>query len=666
MKLVRKAGHQEATGGDGDNEIKKARIEGQARAPEFEVKEDPETMKRFTIPGMVERVVLNHEILPEGECGFVSNRFKERPRLGHILVASGALSAEMLGAALQHQKKKGLRLGEALIELNFITEEVMRQTLCTQLNIPFINFDNISVDRSLSKLINKNYAQRHRIVPIAKMGRTMTLVMDDPTEMELIEELEAFTGFTINVVTSTRGAIVDAYQRLYEGAGGTEIRFGLQVIDEEASDALPVSKYLDSQESRRADSLVTQVISMALRNGASDIHIETTDRRVFTRFRIDGVLQELYLGSMEEEINRFRREIISRIKILGKLDISEKRRPQDGSFRARILRNGKEARVDFRISIIPGYYGENVVLRILDSRHAPKSIDELGFSERMSHTLRRLLTRNTGILLATGPTGSGKSTTLYGALMTVYRPGIKILTAEDPIEYVYDKITQCEVNPKIDNTFAKFIRAFLRQDPEIIMVGEIRDPETAEMAFRAAQTGHLVLSTLHTNDAVSSVTRLRDLQIDPSLIASCLLGVLSQRLVRQVCPHCKIIHEPAQELLREFFDVPMPDMRWFKGRGCGSCNHTGYSGRVAVAELWTPSDEDVILINKGSDIEQLRRSACRSSISMAEDVAGKLRKGKTNIEELIRTLPFSTIRQFRRLVADHPEMISEAECLKCL
>jgi type IV pilus assembly protein PilB len=186
------------------------------------------------------------------------------------------------------------------------------------------------------------------------------------------------------------------------------------------------------------------------------------------------------------------------------------------------------------------------------------------------------------------------------------------------------------------------------------------------MAFRAAQTGHLVLSTLHTNDAVSSVTRLRDLQIDPSLIASCLLGVLSQRLVRQVCPHCKIIHEPSQELLREFFDVPMPDMRWFKGRGCGSCNHTGYSGRVAVAELWTPSDEDVILINKGSDIEQLRRSACRSSISMAEDVAGKLRKGKTNIEELIRTLPFSTIRQFRRLVADHPEMMSDAECLKCL
>jgi type IV pilus assembly protein PilB len=606
------------------------------------------------LPGTSEqvgRIVLEHEVFSEEAMSHVSSGFQERPRLGNLLVRSGVLSNEMLQISLGHQKTSGLRLGESLVELNFVTEEMMRQTLCTQLKIPFINFDNIQVDRTLSKVINRNYAQRHRIVPIAKVGNNLTLVMDDPTQKELVEELEAFTGFTVNVVTSTRAGIVDAFSRLYENREPGGIHLGLQVIDEEGADLEKVSKYLSSQQDRRADKLVTQLISIALRNGSSDIHLETTDRRIFIRFRIDGVLQELYLGPLEDEVNRLRREVVSRIKILGKLDIAERRRPQDGSFRARIVKNGEEANVDFRVSIVPGYYGENVVLRVLDARKAPKSLDELGFSERIHVTMNRLLGRNTGILLATGPTGSGKSTTLYGALMTAYRPGIKILTAEEPIEYVYDKITQCEVNPKIDNTFAKYIRAFLRQDPEVIMVGEIRDSETAEMAFRAAQTGHLVLSTLHTNDSISSVTRLLDLGVDPSLVASCLLGVLSQRLVRQICPSCKMNYVPAEEIVREFFHVPPTDMAWFKGRGCAQCNHTGYRGRVALAELWTPSDEDVILINKGVGVDELRKSANGSTILMAEEAAEKLLAGQTNLEELIRTLPFSAIQQFRRLVS---------------
>jgi type IV pilus assembly protein PilB len=423
----------------------------------------------------------------------------------------------------------------------------------------------------------------------------------------------------------------------------------LQLFQETDSEASKDSKYLESHELRRADALVTQLISVGLRNGASDVHIETTDRRLDVRFRVDGVLQEIYLGSLGDELNRLRREVVSRIKILGNLDIAERRRPQDGSFRARLMRAGQEVKIDFRISIIPGYFGENVVLRVLDSRRAPKSIDELGFSSRINATFHGLLKRNTGILLVTGPTGSGKSTTLYGALMTCYRPGLKILTAEDPIEYVYDKITQCEVNPKIGNTFAKYIRAFLRQDPEIIMVGEIRDSETAEMAFRAAQTGHLVLSTLHTNDAVGSVTRLFDLDVDPSLIASCLLGVVSQRLVRKVCSNCETQYKPSAELIKEFFDVPPPRVRWTKGKGCTRCNHTGYKGRLAVAELWTPSDKDIILINKRKDIEDLRNSSYQTTLSMSEDVLEKLVAGKTNLEELIRTLPSSNISQFRRM-----------------
>ena len=581
----------------------------------------------------------------------VSGLFEERPRLGDVLIRSGVVTKDLINLGLNHQKHKGLRLGEALVEQNVITEDVMRQALCQQLNVPFVEMRNLSVDPGLSRLINRNYAQKHRIVPIAKLGRTLTLVMDDPTDTVLIDELQAITGYTVNVVTSTRAGIMDAFARVYEKAEVAELESRLQLIQEESAETGDDSKYIESYELRRADTLVTQLISVGLNNGASDIHFEITDRRVHTRFRIDGVLQELFLGSLEDELNRLKREVVSRVKILGSLDIAEKRRPQDGSFRARLKKDGAEVKIDFRISIVPGYYGENVVLRVLDARKAPKSINDLGFSGKISRTMNRLLKRNTGIILVTGPTGSGKSTTLYGALMSCYRPGIKILTAEDPIEYVYDKITQCEVNPKIDNTFAKFIRSFLRHDPEIIMVGEIRDSETAEMAFRAAQTGHLVLSTLHTNDAVSSITRLLDLGVDPSLIASCLLGVLSQRLIREVCPHCKNQYRPSDELLNEFFDVPPRSIPWFRGKGCTRCNYTGYNGRMAVAELWTPSDRDIILINKRAGIDDLRRSSYKSTTFMAEDAMEKLRSGKTDLEELIRTLPFSGVSQFRGLGA---------------
>ena len=612
-----------------------------------------ETQDKLKTYKPVGQILVEQGAITQKQLNHILDLHSKRPRLGEILLRSRVITKELLETALEHHQKTGVRLGEAIVELNFLSEEQMRQALCIQLNVPFVNFDNLTIDRSLARLINKNFAQKHRIVPVAKMGQTLTLAMDDPTETDLIRELQGITGLSINVVTSTRAAILDAFSRLYEDSRASAAELGVQLIEEEIPDS-ERSKYLDSHQSRRADTLVGKIISMALNNSSSDIHLETTDRRIFTRFRIDGVLQELYLGSLEEELNRLRREVVSRIKILGKLDIAERRRPQDGSFRARLVKEAQEVKIDFRISIVPGYYGENVVLRILDARNAPKSIEELGFFSRITDTFEQLLRRNTGILLVTGPTGSGKSTTLYGGLMTSYRPGIKILTAEDPIEYVYDKITQCEVNPKIGNTFAKFIRAFLRQDPEIIMVGEIRDSETAEMAFRAAQTGHLVLSTLHTNDAVSSITRLLDLDVDPSLIASCLLGVLSQRLVRQVCSFCRVEYMPSPELLKEFFDTPPADVVWYKGQGCSHCNHTGYSGRIAVAELWTPSQDDIILINKGVNIDQLRASSQNSTVFMAEDAMEKLRNGRTNLEELIRTLPFSNIYDFRKLGSPTP------------
>jgi len=475
------------------------------------------------------------------------------------------------------------------------------------------------------------------------------LAMDDPTTIWLVEELESMTGMTLNVVTSTRSAIRDAFARLYEDKKVIHEDPGLEMVEENTQNAAESNSSLEIQEFKRADTIVSQLISLGLGYGASDIHLESLDRQMIIRFRIDGVLKEPYMENLQEELNRNQREVISRIKIIGKLDITERRRPQDGSFRARIKKGGESLNVDFRISIVPGYYGENIVIRILDARNAPKSFQQLGFSPKITEKFHQLLRRNEGLLLITGPTGSGKSTTLYGALMTLYRPGIKILTAENPIEYVYENITQCEVNEKIGNTFASYIRAFLRQDPEVIMVGEIRDPEAAQMALRAAQTGHMVLSTLHTNDTLSSIMRLFGLGVDPSLIAACLIGVISQRLVRQICPKCKKEHMPSDELLREFFPDSLPDIKWFMGQKCSFCNYTGYKGRIAVSQLWTPSDNDIILINKGMLNDELRVSSDQNTIFMVEDAFWLLQEGRTNLEELIRTLPYSCIYQFRKL-----------------
>ncbi|MDY6857344.1 MAG: GspE/PulE family protein [Thermodesulfobacteriota bacterium] len=597
------------------------------------------------------QILVDKKAITQRQLSFLLDHYRKRLKLGDVLLRLGAISDEGLEAALDYQKETGIRLGEALIELNLLTEKDMKQSLCTQLNIPFINLDSIIIDQSLERLINRRYAFKNQIVPIAKMGESLTIAMDDPTDLSLIEELEAATGLTINVVTSTRVAIQDAFARLYDEVDHTKQDIALELFEEDIDEPLQNSKYIESQQARKADMIVSEVINTGIKKSASDIHIEALDQRVTIRFRIDGVLHDLNLTGLQESINRNRKEIISRIKILAKLDIAERRRPQDGSFRACIIKDGKATKVDFRISIVPGYYGENAVIRILDARKAPTSIEQLGFSQRINDSLSSLMMRNAGIILATGPTGSGKSTTLYGMLMTLYRPGIKILTAEDPIEYVYDGITQCEVNTRIGNTFAKYIRAFLRQDPEVIMIGEIRDSETAEMAFRAAQTGHIVLSTLHTNDAISSIVRLLDLKVDPSLIGSCLMGVISQRLVRQVCWKCKAEYLPSKELLKEFFDDPPTDIKWQKGQKCSHCNHTGYSGRFAVLELWTPSDRDILLINKGASIDELRESSIENTLFMSQDAIEKVREGKTNLEELIRTLPYSSIYQFRRFIA---------------
>jgi type IV pilus assembly protein PilB len=343
------------------------------------------------------------------------------------------------------------------------------------------------------------------------------------------------------------------------------------------------------------------------------------------------------------------REIASRIKILAKLDIAERRRPQDGSFQVSVASGGGTPNnVDLRVSVLPSHYGESVVIRILDRSRAPKSIVEIDLSPPVAAGIERALTRTTGIFLVTGPTGSGKSTTLYACLMRLHKPELRILTAEDPVEYVYDGLSQCEVSVDIGNTFATYLRSFLRHDPEVIMVGEIRDELTAEMAFRAAQTGHLLLSTLHTNSAIAALPRLLDLKIDPSLIASSLIGVISQRLVRKVCASCRQEYQPPANVIDLLFDAPPRDLTFHRGAGCPVCDFTGFKGRVMLADLWLPDDEDLLLITRRAPFDEVRQSAGRTTFSMAMDAHERLKSGWTTPEELLRVLPYDAVAEHRR------------------
>jgi type II secretory ATPase GspE/PulE/Tfp pilus assembly ATPase PilB-like protein len=395
---------------------------------------------------------------------------------------------------------------------------------------------------------------------------------------------------------------------------------------------------------------VRKLLRVAIDRSASDIHLETINNRLQVRFRIDGMLQHFNLGTLGDDLSRQRGEVLSRIKILATMDIAERRRPQDGSFRARVESDGRVVPMDFRVSVIPSYYGENAVVRILDPRGAPESLATLKMAQPVTERLERLIHASAGMLLVTGPTGSGKSTSLFAIMRSIYRPEIKIVTAEDPIEYVCAQFCQHEVDERIGNTFATYTRSFLRHDPEVIMLGEIRDAVTAELAFRAAQTGHLVLSTLHTNDALSAVTRLKDLGVDNTVCTSSLLGVVAQRLVREICWNCKEESAPDANLLRVAFDTVPTQLRWYHGAGCATCHQTGYKRRLAITELWTPSLDDVLLINQDAPFEAITASARTSTYTMATDAVAKLREGRTTLEELLRVMPPSALRELRGMV----------------
>ncbi|MCA9728416.1 MAG: Flp pilus assembly complex ATPase component TadA [Candidatus Eisenbacteria bacterium] len=419
---------------------------------------------------------------------------------------------------------------------------------------------------------------------------------------------------------------------------------GIEVLETDVAETRDLGH--SSKDSPVVETIVQTIISRALALGASDIHLEKTVNGAALRLRVDGVLHRYRLGQLDDSFHNSYRSVVARLKVMCEMDITEKRRPQDASFRMLIRRDGKLSNVDFRVSTVPSRFGEGMVIRVLDHKKAPKSLEALGLSPGICDQFKSLIKRPTGIILVTGPTGSGKSTTLYAAVRTLYDPKIKILTAEDPIEYTHPGICQTEVNTAIGNTFAHFLRSFLRQDPDVIMVGEIRDGETAEMALRAAQTGHLLLSTLHTINATGAVQRLEHIGMEPNSIASTLNGVLAQRLIRKNCSRCVDVIDPPLEIAKEWFRE-IPDIQWRAGKGCSACNHTGFSGRAAVNELWIPSAQEGILINKQVDPDELRQAALTHTLSLAEDALLKVFLGLSTLEEALRVVPFEDVARLR-------------------
>ena len=592
-------------------------------------------------------ILVTQNIITRDQLVSVLERHRRSSKLGDLLLRSRELSAEQLETALAEQRRSGQALGEVLIRLGLVSEERMRKALCRQLHIQFFVLDAIIIDPTLRNFVNEKFAMKHRIVPLARVGNVLVVAMDDPTQTWILDDLQRSTGLKIEMITSNSAQITRALERLYRVDVTPSLDSGttVDVIGEDADADMyggSVAHQMDS-----ADEIVRKLLRVAVDRGASDIHLETVSSRLQARFRIDGMLQHFNLGTLGDDLSRQRGEVLSRIKILATLDIAERRRPQDGSFRARVEIDGRVVPMDFRVSVIPSYYGENAVIRILDPRGAPDSLAALKLASPVTERLEQLIRSSAGTILVTGPTGSGKSTSLFAIMKSIYRPELKIVTAEDPIEYVCAQFAQHEVNERVGNTFAAYTRAFLRHDPEVIMLGEIRDPETAELAFRAAQTGHLVVSTLHTNDALGAITRLRDLGVDASVWTSSLLGVLAQRLVREICWNCKEEYAPPATLLSRTFDIVPKDFRWYRGVGCATCHHTGYRRRVAISELWTPSLDDVLLINQDAPLDTIFASAQKNTYSMATDASSKLREHRTTLEELLRVLPPSALREFR-------------------
>ncbi len=545
-----------------------------------------------------------------------------RKRLGDLLVDAGLITAEQLTFAL-NEKSDGQKLGDELLQLGYITEQQLIEVLEFQLGIPHVSLYRYPFDTQLMSLIPKDFASRNLVIPLKKEGDRLLVAMADPMDFYTIDDLRLSTGFQIETAIATKDDIMKAINKYY----------GIDESMEELMKDMPAGGSM-SEDDRITDEdspivrLVNQILQSAVQQRASDIHFDPQESKLDVRFRIDGVLRT------ERSLPKHMQNVMTaRIKILANLDITENRLPQDG----RIKMNLDFHPVDLRVATLPTIYGEKVVMRILDLGSTLNDIKKIGFNKLNLKRFYKLIEQPTGIVLITGPTGSGKSSTLYGALNHLNREEVNIITIEDPVEYQIEGINQIQVNANVGMTFARGLRSILRQDPNIIMVGEIRDKETAEIAVRASLTGHLVLSTLHTNDAVTSVTRLTDMGVEPFLVAASLSGVVAQRLVRKVCRDCAEAENPTKRELEIFAKRGITIERVKRGRGCGTCNMTGYKGRVAIHELMTVDDEMRRMIMDGEAMSKLRDYATsQKMIYLIDDGLLKVKEGLTTTEEVLR------------------------------
>ncbi|MCL4491249.1 MAG: type IV-A pilus assembly ATPase PilB [Nitrospirae bacterium] len=570
--------------------------------------------------------------------------------LGQLLLKAKLISEEQLNEALRVQKLDGKRLGSVLLKMGHITEESLITFLSRQYNAPAINLSDHRIDTTLLKLVPYETAKKYQLLPISKDGAALRIAVVDPSNNFAIDEVRFLTGMKISVHVAAEAAIMETIEKSYpkkeavrlsskNSRGGDKDLLDVEdlnkVIGSALEDITLVEEKDDKDFPKEVDApivkLANGILMNAIRSRTSDIHIEPSETLLRVRYRTDGVLQPVLKLPV-----KIKNALTSRIKIMSHLDISERRLPQDGRIK---LKFGDDREIDFRVSTLPTLWGEKIVLRLLDKSNLQLDLTKLGFDEKPMQDFMEAIEKPYGMILVTGPTGSGKTTTLYSALSQLNKPGVNIMTAEDPVEYNFFGINQVQIREDIGLTFAAALRSFLRQDPDVIMVGEIRDFETAEIAVKAALTGHLVLSTLHTNDAPSTITRLINMGIEPLMVSASVILVIAQRLARKICLNCKEEHKVSETaLIKIGFDPAIvKDVTCYMGLGCPECNNSGYKGRIALYEIMSIKDELKELILQGASAADIKKEAIRLGMStLRRSGIKKVIDGVTSIEEILR------------------------------
>ena len=577
-------------------------------------------------------------------------------RLGELLLRERRVTPTQLQEALTYQRSNGGRLGASLVKLGILSDDDITGVMSRQYGVAAVDLSQITIDPALIRLIPAETAGKYNVIPVGRAGNTLTLAMTDPTNVFAMDDIKFRTGLNVEPVVASETAIQEAVKQHYGAASAPAPRNGengkgsvdlvgkafedLNLDSPEEIQVVAAAEEIDvaSLEKQSGEAPVIRLANAlflaAIQRGASDIHIEPYEKELRVRFRIDGVLQQVMTPPL-----KFRDPLVSRIKIMARLDISEKRLPQDGRIKARFNDRGTSREIDFRVSVLPCLFGEKIVLRLLDSKGLRLDLSQLGFDVEALRRFDTSIRKPWGMVLVTGPTGSGKTNTLYSALSQINQPGVNIMTAEDPVEFNLPGINQVQVKEQINLTFAATLRSFLRQDPNIILVGEIRDAETAGIAVKAALTGHLVLATLHTNDAPSSLSRLVNMGIEPFLVANSINLVAAQRLVRKVCDICKAPDPvPIERLVDAGLpESELPNVKAMKGKGCDRCGGTGYKGRVGVFEIMEVSESLRERIIHSVPISELRAQAIQEGMStLRQSGLMKVRDGVTTLDEIVR------------------------------